>query len=141
MNKIQMVKNDMDEWFLEHPRYTISNEKVIQHPIKRDLMTFNINFSDIQRKIRYNDIRYNITVFENEAGECIMQLQGILLTGINKDIYEEKEMKGFNLSIKNIGNSGEAMVRLDKRIKEDEEISFDKAMNILMEQGVDRLIF
>lgn len=141
MNKIQRVKNDIDTWLSEHPRYIISNEKVIQHPIKRELMTFNINFSDIQRKIRYNDIRYNITAFENEMGECSMQLDGIFMTGVNEDIYEEKEINGYIITIKNNGNSGEAIVRLDRRIKEDEEINFDKVINILMEQGIDRLIF
>lgn len=141
MNKIQSVKDNIDAWFSEHPRYFISNEKVIQHPLKKELMTFNINFSDIQRKIRYNDIRYNITAFENEIGDCIMQLDGILLTGINEDINEEKVVDGYDIYVKNIGNSGEAIVRLNKRIDEDEEVSFDKTINILMEQGIDRLIF
>lgn len=141
MDKMQRLKDNIDAWFSEHPRYIISNEKVIQHPLNKKLMTFNINFSDIQRKIRYNDIRYNITAFENEMGDCIMQLNGIFLTGVSEDINEEKVVDEYKVSIKNIGNSGEAMVRVDKRINEDEEISFDKTISTLMEQGIDKLIF
>lgn len=141
MNKIQRVKDDIDAWFLEHPRYVITNESTIQHPIKGELMTFNINYSDIQRKIRYNDIRYNITAFENEMGECIIQLDSIFLTGMNEDIDEERMMNGYDISIKNIGKSGEAIVRIDRRIDDGEEISFDNLMDILSEEGVDRLIF
>jgi hypothetical protein len=141
MNKVQRLKDNIDAWFSEHPRYVIHNEKVIQHPLNKKLMTFNINFSDIQRKIRYNDIRYNITAFENEIGDCIMQLDGIFLTGVNEDINDEKIVDQYKVSIKNIGNSGEAMVRVDKRINEDEEISFDKAISILMEKGIDKLMF
>jgi hypothetical protein len=141
MDKMQRLKDNIDAWFSEHPRYIISNEKVIQHPLNKKLMTFNINFSDIQRKIRYNDIRYNITAFENKMGDCIMQLDGIFLTGVNEDINEEKVVDEYKVSIKNIGNSGEALVRVDKRINEDEEISFDKTISTLMEQGIDKLIF
>lgn len=141
MNKIQQVKNNIDTWFSEHPRYVISNEKTIQHPIRREMMTFNINFSDIQRKIRYNDIRYNITAFENEMGECTIQLDGIFFTGNNEDINEERVLDGCTISVKNIGNSGEAMVRLIKRINDGEKLNFDEEMKILMDQGIERLIF
>jgi hypothetical protein len=141
MNKIQRLKDNIDAWFSEHPRYVIYNEKVIQHPLNKKLMTFNINFSDIQRKIRYNDIRYNITAFENEMGDCIMQLDGTFLTGVSENINEEKVVDEYKVSIKNIGDSGEAVVRVDKKINEDEEISFDKTISILMEKGIDRLIF
>lgn len=139
MNKLQMVKDSIDSWFSEHPKYIITNERVIEHPLKKELMTFNINFYDNQRKIRYNDIRYNTTGFENEAGECRIQIDARFLTGINEDIDESFDMDGYEINIKNMGYSGEAMVKFEKSV-DGKGIDFGEAVESVTEHGIKRLI-
>lgn len=139
MNKLQMVKDSIDSWFSENPKYMITNERVVDHPLKKELKTFNINFYDNQRKVRYNDIRYNITGLENEAGECRIQIYARFLTGVNEDIDESFNKNGYEINIKNMGYSGEAMVKLQKSV-DGQGIDFDEAVEIISEQGIKRLI-
>jgi hypothetical protein len=139
MNKLQMVKDSIDSWFSEHPKYIVTNERIVEHPLKKELMTFNINFYDNQRKVRYNDIRYNTTGFENEAGECRIQIDARFLTGVNEDIDENLNKDGYEINIKNMGYSGEAMVKLQKSV-DGQGIDFNEAVEMVTEQGIKRLI-
>jgi hypothetical protein len=139
MNKLQIVKDSIDSWFSEHPKYIVTNERIVEHPLKKELMTFNINFYDNQRKVRYNDIRYNTTGFENEAGECRIQIDARFLTGVNEDIDENLNKDGYEINIKNMGYSGEAMVKLQKSV-DGQGIDFNEAVEMVTEQGIKRLI-
>lgn len=141
MNKLQNSKSVIDEWFLLHPAFEISSEKFIEHPLKKEMMTFNIVFTDYERKQRNNDIKYNITAFENEIGECKLIVDALFYTGINEDIDREKEIEGYILSVKNIANSKEALVRVSRIFTEDEMADFSKVMDILTHEGINSLIF
>lgn len=136
MNKVDCLKRAVDNWLLNDPKYLILNEKSIQHPIKKELMTFNIRFSDNERSIGYT-----ITGYENEAGNCGIMVEALLYTGLREDVEASETLDRYKLDIKNIGLSGEAILKLSRVYKEEVEFKPEEILEIITNQGISRLIY
>ncbi|KRQ87313.1 hypothetical protein ABG79_00651 [Caloramator mitchellensis] len=135
MNKLQSIKEDIQRKVDGLERYEIESIKSIEHPIKRDLMSFNIVFSDKEKSVRYNVVGY-----ENEKGEVGILIECPILTGIKDDLHIKENVNGFELEIKNFSKGKEALIKLNCKVKDD-EFNFDMAMDTIIEHGINRMIY
>lgn len=135
MNRVEEFKNKIEKWIKESTDYHIVDKRTVEHPIKKELMTFNIIFAEHER-----NIRYTVTGFENEAGESCIHLDSVFLTGMQDDIEENRKYGKYELNIKNIGGNKQGIVKLTRWYHNNEALEFGEAMNILIEDGIDRMI-
>lgn len=135
MNKLEKVKVEIQEKVDGLERYEIESIKSIEHPIKKDLMSFNIIFSD-----REKSVRYNVVGFENEKGEVGILFECPILTGIKEDLHIKEKINGFDLEIVNFPKGKEALIKLNCLVKDD-NFDFDMAMDTIIENGINRVIY
>jgi hypothetical protein len=141
MNKVESLKSQVDNWLLGNSRYVIANETSMEHPEKKGLKTFNTSFSDNERKIRYTDIRYTITGYENETGQCAMVVEATLYTGLREDVQFEKNVGRYKLDVKNVGLSAEAILKLSTVYQDEVEFEIEDVLDIIMDHGINNLVY
>lgn len=136
MNNVEKFKEITDKWLEDNKKYVVKERRVINNPVRKGLMTFNTSFSD-----REKSIEYSVIGFENETGKCGMHIEAMLYTGIDKDIEEETEYKGYALHVRNNGTGKEALVKLTHWIDDMESFNFSTALDAVVEEGIQRLIY
>jgi hypothetical protein len=136
MTKLNRIKESIEKWVENSEHCEILSKKVIDSLDKKDLMSFNTIFSERER-----NIKYTVLGFENDAKECCVVLEVAIYTGMEEEINEEKQIKGYNIEIKNMGAGKEALVKLTKWIKENETVDFQEMMDIIVENGISKLVY
>ena len=134
MNKLQRIKNEIQKKLEGQEQYEIETIKVLEHPIKKELMSFNIIFSDMEKSIRYN-----VVGFENEKAEVGILLECSILTGIKEDFYRKETVNGFELELLNFAKGKEALVKLNCLVNDD--FNFDLVMDTIIEKGIKSIIY
>ena len=136
MNRVERIKTMIHYYIKDNTKYEVVTRRTVEHPIRNELMTINVTFSDSERSMRYNAI-----ATENELGHCYFELNTAFFTGITEDKKEHIEIKGFDLFINNIGESKECAIELSRWYHGELDLDLQEAMNIIVEEGINRMMY
>lgn len=136
MNKVSTLRSIIAFYLSHSPEYEIIEKRIMEHPIRKDLKSFNFTFSDKEKSIRYAAIGC-----ETEDGYCSMELRASFFTGIEEDIEEKKQVDEYLIHIKNYGDGREAQVEATRWFTGEINLDFEEVIKVLVENGVNRLLY